>query len=80
VIDNVPAVVDGRDGCRVHTGYRTERGLEISHVTYAVADKSGYYQMDYVAPKLHYFDQTSGDFEKVVASFHIAGKEKTAPK
>ena len=80
VIDNVPAMLDGRDGFRVQTSYRTGRGLEIGHVTYAVADRSGYYQMDYVAPKLHYFDQTAGDFEKVVASFRIAGKEKTAPK
>jgi hypothetical protein len=80
VIENVPAVMDGREACRVFTSYHTARGLEINHVSYAVADKSGYYQMDYVSPKLHYFDQTSGDFEKAVASFRIAGKEKPAPK
>ena len=80
VVENVPTMVDGRDGFRVLTSYRTERGLEIHHMTYAVADKSGYYQLDYVAPKLHYFDQTAGDFEKAVASFRIGGKEKTAAK
>ena len=76
VIDNEPAVLDGRDGFRLRVSYRTPRGLEVNQMTYALADKSGYYQMDYVAPKLHYFDATSSDFEKVVASFRTAGKKE----
>lgn len=79
VIENEPAALDGRDGFRVRVSYRTPRGLEIHRVTYGAADPSGYYRLDYVAPVLHYFDGTYGDFDKVVKSFRLTGG-KTASK
>ncbi len=80
VIENEPATIDGRDGFRVRVRYHTRRGLEIHRVTYGVPDKSGYYRIEYVAPKLHYFDATFADFEKVVSSMRIAGDGKVAAK
>ena len=38
------------------------------------------YRVEYVAPKLHYFDATFADFEKVVSSMRIAGDAKVAAK
>lgn len=78
VTENEPASLDGRDGFRVRLRYRTPRGLEIHRVIYGVADKSGYYRLEYESPKLHYFDKTYGDFEKSVASFRILAGSKTA--
>lgn len=80
VVDNEPVLVDGREGFRVRTSYFTRRGLEINRVTYGLADKSGYYRIEYVSPKLYYFDRTFGDFEKVTASFRLGGQQKTAAK
>jgi len=80
VIENEPATLDGRDGFRVRVSYHTARGLEIHRVTYGVPDKSGYYRIEYVAPKLYYFDATIADFEKVVSSLRIAGGGKVAAK
>ncbi|HKQ23042.1 MAG TPA: hypothetical protein VJT81_01190 [Burkholderiales bacterium] len=80
VIENEPAVLDGRDGFRVRVSYHTARGLEVHRVTYGVPDKSGYYRIEYVAPKLYYFDATFADFEKVVSSMRIAGGGKVAAK
>ena len=80
VIENEPATLDGRDGFRVRVSYHTARGLEIHRVTYGVPDKSGYYRIEYVAPKLYYFDATFADFEKVVSSLRIAGNGKVAAK
>ena len=39
-----------------------------------------YYRIEYVSPKLYYFDRTYGDFEKVMCTFKLAGMEKTAAK
>lgn len=78
VIDNQPVTLDGRDGFRVRVSYYTPRGLEINQVIYGLTEKSDYYYMEYVSPKLYYFDRTFGDFEKVVASFRTAAKAKTA--
>ena len=78
VIENEPVLVSGKDAFRVRTSYLTQRGLEIQRVTYGVADKSGYYRIEYVSPKLYYFDRTYPDFEKSIASFRIRGTERTA--
>ncbi|HEY5929259.1 MAG TPA: hypothetical protein VIU02_03020, partial [Burkholderiales bacterium] len=80
VVENEPVLLDGREGFRVRTSYFTRRGLEINRVTYGLADKSGYYRIEYVSPKLHYFDRTYGDFEKVMGTFKLAGMEKTTAK
>lgn len=80
VVENEPVLLDGREGFRVRTSYFTQRGLEINRVTYGLADKSGFYRIEYVSPKLYYFDRTFGDFEKVMGSFKITGTEKTAAK
>jgi len=80
VLENEPALVGGKEAFRVRTSYLTQRGLEIHRVTYGVADKSGYYRIEFVSPKLFYFDRTFPDFEKSLASFRIASAEKTAAK
>jgi hypothetical protein len=80
VIENEPVTRDGRDGFRVRVSYHTPRGLEIHRVIYGVPDMSGYYRIEYVAPKLYYFDATFADFEKVVSSLRIAGAGKVAGK
>jgi hypothetical protein len=80
VIENEPVLLGGRDGFRVRTSYLTQRGLEIHRVTYGVADKSGYYRLEYISPKLHYFDVTYPDFRKSIDSFRIATADRTAAK
>ncbi|MGQ0579037.1 MAG: hypothetical protein ACT4PQ_09045 [Betaproteobacteria bacterium] len=80
VIENEPVSLDGREGFRVRVSYHTMRGLEIHRVTYGVPDKSAYYRIEYVAPKLHYFDATFADFEKVVSSLRFTDADKAAAK
>ena len=80
VIENEPATLDGREGFRLRVSYHTMRGLEIHRVTYGVPDQSSYYRIEYVAPKLYYFDATFADFEKVVSSLRLTGAGNTAAK
>jgi len=71
VIENEPAALSGKDAFRVKVSYRNELGLEIYHIIYGLADVSGYYTLEYRAPRLHYFDKYYGEFEKTAASFEL---------
>jgi len=55
----------------VKVSYRNDLGLEIHHVIYGLADKTGYYTLEYRAPRLHYFDKYYPDFEKTASSFQL---------
>ena len=69
VIENRPATIGGKSGFCLHTREKNEKGLRIDRVTYAFADKKGYYVLVYEAPKLNYFDKSATEFENVVKSF-----------
>lgn len=69
VIENRPATIGGKSGFCLHTREKNEKGLRIDRVTYAFADKKGFYMLVYEAPKLNYFDKSVNDFEIVVKSF-----------
>ena len=71
LIENEPALLSGKDGFRLKVSYRNDLGLEIHHVIYGLADASGYYTLEYRAPRLHYFDKYYGAFETTVASFEL---------
>jgi len=71
VVENEPVVLSGKDGFRVKVSYRNDLGLEIHHVIYGLADKTGYYTLEYRAPRLHYFDKYYPDFEKTASSFQL---------
>jgi hypothetical protein len=49
-------------------------------VEYGLADKSGYYLLDYFAPTLYYFDKYYPDFQKVVESFQLTAAPGAAKK
>jgi hypothetical protein len=71
VLENEPALVSGRDAFRIKLVYKNTRGLEIGRVIYGFTDASSYYRIQYIAPKLYYFDRYYPDFEKSVASLQV---------
>jgi len=74
VLENEPALVSSRDAFRIKVSYKNTRGLEIDRVIYGFMDASSYYSIQYIAPKLYYFDRYYPDFEKSVASFQVVKK------
>jgi hypothetical protein len=72
VAENQPAEIAGREGFRLRVRYKNNRGLEIQRVVYGFAEKSAYYQMQFGAPTLYYFDTYYPDFKKVVSSFQLS--------
>jgi len=78
VAENEPAEIGGQEGFQVRLSYKNIRGLEIQRVVDGFADKSAYYQVEFGAPTLYYFDTYYPDFQKVLASFRLsAGDKKT---
>ena len=80
VLENEPALLSGKEGYRLKVAYKNQRGLEYQRVVYGVADKSGYYSLDYFAPTLYYFDNYYPAFQKVVESFQLTAAPGAAKK
>ncbi len=68
VISNSPANIGGRLAVRVHTRWKTERGLPIERLTYALVDPKGRLAFIYEAPGLVYFPKGLADFEAMMKS------------
>lgn len=68
VLSNRPATLGGKPAVRVHTRWKTERGLPVERVTYALVDQKGRLALIYEAPGLVYFPKGLADFENVAKS------------
>jgi hypothetical protein len=68
VLSNRPARIGGKPAVRVHTRWKTERGLPIERLTYAMVDQKGRLSFIYEAPGLVYFPKGLADFEAMMKS------------
>jgi len=68
VLSNRPASIGGKPAVRVHTRWRTARGLPIERLTYALVDQKGRLAFIYEAPGLVYFPKGLADFEAMMKS------------
>jgi hypothetical protein len=68
VLSNRPASIGGKPAVRVHTRWKTERGLPIERLTYAMVDQKGRLAFIYEAPGLVYFPKGLADFEAMMKS------------
>lgn len=75
VIENTPANIAGRPGFRLHTQFKSLQGLPVEQIIYGVRDQDTYYMLGYEAPSLFYFANHRAEFEQLVASFRLVGKQ-----
>lgn len=68
VLSNRPALIGGKPAVRVHTRWKTDRGLPIERLTYALVDQKGRLAFIYEAPGLVYFPKGLADFEAMMKS------------
>ncbi len=66
VLSNRPASIGGKSAVRVHTRWKTDRGLPIERLTYALVDENGRMAFIYEAPGLVYFPKALPDFEAMI--------------
>lgn len=76
VLSNRPASIGGKPAARVHTRWKTDRGLPIERLTYAMVDQKGRLAFIYEAPGLVYFPKGVADFETMVKSVLFLGPQK----
>jgi hypothetical protein len=74
VLENVPAILDGRDCYRTVYKYRNEPGLEMRTLEYGCAIGPWIYRFEYNAAAQHYYDAFLADFERLRQSVHFTLK------
>lgn len=74
VLENAPALLDGKVGYRLHVRFKNSRGLPYEQLIYGFCDKDIYYAMGFAAPSLFYFDHHKAEFEQMVGSFKLKRK------
>lgn len=68
VLSNRPATIGGKPAVRVHARWKTDRGLTVERLTYAMVDQKGRLAFIYEAPGLVYFPKGLADFESMMKS------------
>lgn len=71
VLSNRLVSLGGKPAVRVHTRWKTERGLPIERLTYALLDQKGRLALIYEAPGLVYFPKGLADFEAMVKTLAL---------
>ncbi len=74
VLTNEPADIAQKTGFRLHLQMKNQSGLRYEAVVYGFVDKSGFYELTFRAPTLHYFERDLPAFEQAVHSFRLAAK------
>jgi hypothetical protein len=72
VLENAPAVLDGRPGFKLLVAYKDRDGLRMKLVVYGALVGDSLYELAYGAPERHYFDRDLPTFEQVRSTFRIA--------
>lgn len=76
VLSNRPTMVGGKAAVRVHTRWKTDRGLPIERLTYALVDENGRLAFMYEAPGLVYFPKALPDFEAMMKTVIFLSAKK----
>jgi len=74
ILDNGPAVIDGREGFRLVFRYRNSSGLRLQTAYYGLIHESCFYSLRYTSAQRHYFEKDRATFEAIRDSFRLAEK------
>ena len=71
VIENAPAVIDGRAGFKILFTYKDKKGSEFKTLYYGFINGESFFNLRYNAATRHYFDKDIADFKQILASFKL---------
>ena len=77
VIENAPAIIDGREGFKILFTYKDKKGSTFKTLYYGFISGDSFFNLRYNAAMRHYFEKDIADFEKILSSFRIV-KAKAA--
>jgi hypothetical protein len=73
LLENMPALVAGHQGFRLHFKYETSKGLDYEGIITGFATREQVYMIKYYGTSLHYFPRDLPVYDEVVQSFQITG-------
>lgn len=79
ILENVPTMVGGHSGFKLHYTYRTKTALKMEGIFYGTMVDNWLYYLLYEAAAQHYFDKDLATFEKMKSSFQI-NREASRPQ
>ena len=71
VIENAPAIIDGREGFKILFTYKDKKGSTFKTLYYGFISADSFFNLRYSAARRYYFDKDIADFEKILSSFRI---------
>jgi hypothetical protein len=79
VIENAPAIIDGREGFKILFTYKDKKDSTFKTLYYGFISGDSFYNLRYNAAMRHYFEKDISTFERILSSFKIV-KDKAALK
>jgi hypothetical protein len=79
VIENAPAIIDGREGFKILFTYKDKKDSTFKTLYYVFISGDSFYNLRYNAAMRHYFEKDISTFERILSSFKIV-KDKAALK
>ena len=79
VIENAPAIIDGREAFKILFTYKDKKGSTFKTLYYGFISGDSFYNLRYNAATRYYFEKDIAVFEKILSSFKVV-KGKAAVK
>ena len=79
VIENAPAIIDGREGFKILFTYKDKKGSIFKTLYYGFISGDSFFNLRYNAAMRYYFEKDIAAFEQILSSFKIV-KDKAALK
>jgi hypothetical protein len=71
VIENAPAIIDGREGFKILFTYKDKKGSTFKTLYYGFINGDSFYNLRYNAATRHYFEKDITTFEQILSSFKV---------
>ena len=71
VIENAPAIIDGREGFKILFTFKDKKGSSFKTLYYGFIRGDSFYNLRYNAAMRHYFEKDITDFERILSSFKV---------
>jgi hypothetical protein len=71
VIENAPAIIDGREGFKILFTYKDKKGSTFKTLYYGFISGDSFYNLRYNAAMRHYFEKDIPAFEQILSSFKV---------
>ncbi len=71
VIENMPAIIDGREGFKILFTHKDKKGSTFKTLYYGFISGDSFYNLRYSAAMRYYFEKDIADFERILISFKV---------